>query len=93
MEIRRETLAEIHPSRVSSEHLLAVVYYKNGQIEEARKLLEYLVNIREMTLSETHPHRLDSQHDLALAYTEEDGRIAEAIKLLEQVVKIRKTTC
>ncbi|TQW01514.1 kinesin light chain [Cordyceps javanica] len=89
--IRKETLAETHPSRLASQHVLAGAYHANGQMKEAIKMLEHVVAIKKETLAETHPDRLASQHALALAY-HANGQVKEAIKMLEHVVAIKKET-
>ncbi|KAH8674828.1 hypothetical protein BGZ60DRAFT_279597 [Tricladium varicosporioides] len=91
VQIHKTTLAETHPNRLASLHVLASAYQANGQVTEAIELLEQVVQIHKTTLAETHPHRLNSQHNLAMAY-QANGQVTEAIKLLEQVVQIRKTT-
>ena len=68
VKVKEITLAETHPERLVSQHVLAHAYLANGQIEEAMKLLEHVVKIEEITLAETHPDRLVSQHELARAY-------------------------
>ena len=84
----RETLAEDHPSRLSSQHALADAYLENGQVKEAIELSEYIVKIEE-NLAEDHPSRLASQHALACAYGE-NGQVKEAIELLEYIVEIKE---
>ncbi|KAI1013599.1 hypothetical protein LB504_013194 [Fusarium proliferatum] len=88
--IKETTLAENHPDRLASQHVLAMSYQANGQIEEAVKLLEHVVAIRETTLAENHPDRLASQHPLAGVY-EANGQIEEAVQLLEHVVAVEGT--
>ncbi|KNB13727.1 hypothetical protein FOXG_20899 [Fusarium oxysporum f. sp. lycopersici 4287] len=88
--IREKTLAESHPSRLVSQHGLAIAYQANGQIKEAVKLQEHVVAIQEKTLAESHPDRLASQYVLAIAYRA-NGQIKEAAKLLERVVISDKT--
>ncbi|KAL5373431.1 hypothetical protein DPSP01_012732 [Paraphaeosphaeria sporulosa] len=83
----RAVLAEDHPSRLASQHALAIAYEANGQVKEAVKLLESVVAIRAEALAEDHPSRLASQHALAGAY-EANGQVKEAVKLLESVVAI-----
>lgn len=83
--VRETTLAENHPSRLASQHELAVAYQADGQIKEAVKLLKDVVAVEETTLAENHPDRLASQHALAGAY-QVNGQIAEAVELLEHVV-------
>ncbi|KAM0310604.1 hypothetical protein ACHAO8_007970 [Botrytis cinerea] len=90
VKIRETIQAEDHPSRLASQHVLAMAYEANGQIKEAVALLEQVVKIRETILAEDHPDRLASQHVLACAY-QANGQIKEAVALLEQVVKIRET--
>ncbi|PKS12989.1 hypothetical protein jhhlp_000330 [Lomentospora prolificans] len=89
--IRETTLAEDHPSRLTSQHHLAYAYQANGQVYDAIKLLKHIVAIRETTLAEDHPARLASQHQLACAY-QANGQVYDAIKLLKHVVAIRETT-
>ncbi|KFY25556.1 hypothetical protein V493_04584, partial [Pseudogymnoascus sp. VKM F-4281 (FW-2241)] len=67
VKIREATLAEDHPDRLSSQHVLAGAYEANGQVKEAVNLLEQVVKIREATLAEDHPSRLASQYALAIA--------------------------
>ncbi|KAG7423139.1 Nephrocystin-3 [Fusarium oxysporum f. sp. raphani] len=89
--IRETMLAENHPSRLASQHVLAGAYQSNGRIKEAVKLLEHVVTVQETTLAENHPNRLASQHELASAY-QANGQIKEAVKLLEHVVTVQETT-
>ncbi|EXA29857.1 hypothetical protein FOVG_18692 [Fusarium oxysporum f. sp. pisi HDV247] len=89
--IRETTLAENHPDRLASQHVLSMAYQANGQIKEAVKLIEHVVAVRNTTLAENHPDRLTSQHVLAIAY-EANGQIEEAVKLIEHVVAVRYTT-
>jgi tetratricopeptide (TPR) repeat protein len=91
VKIQEQTLAEDHPSRLASQHGLAIAYRANGQVKEAVSLLEQVVKIREQTLAEDHPSRLASQHTLATAY-QANGQVKEAVSLLEQVIKIEEQT-
>ncbi|KAF9775391.1 hypothetical protein IL306_006502 [Fusarium sp. DS 682] len=87
--IRKITLAENHPDRLASQHVLAIAYRHNGQIKEAVKLIEHVVAIQEKTLAESRPSRLASQHELAIAYRD-NRQIKKAVKLIEHVVAIRE---
>ncbi|EWY79241.1 hypothetical protein FOYG_17582 [Fusarium oxysporum NRRL 32931] len=89
--IREKTFAESHPSRLTSQHELAIAYEANGQIKEAVKLLEHVVAVQETTLAENHPSRLASQHALAIAY-KSNGQTKKAVEILEHVVAIREKT-
>ena len=91
VEQRNSILVEDHPNRLSSQHELATAYIENGQIREAERLLEHVVEISERTLAEDHPDRLTSQNQLARAYVE-NGQIRKAERLLEHVVEIRERT-
>ena len=91
VKIREQTLIEDHPSRLNSQHVLAIACQVNGQVKEAVTLLEQVVKIREQTLTEDHPDRLASQHELAIVYRA-NRQVKEAVALLEQVVKIREQT-
>ncbi|OQV11358.1 NB-ARC domain-containing protein, partial [Cladophialophora immunda] len=89
--IQEQTLAEDHPSRLASQHTLAIAYQANGQVKDAVELLEEVVRIKGQTLAEDHPDRLASQHELARAYRA-NGKVNDAVKLLEEVVRIRGQT-
>ena len=86
---RQRYLAKDHPSRLASEHVLAMTYRANGQVKKALELLEQVVSIREEVLAEDHPSRLASQHMLAMTYRA-DGQVKKALELLEQVVAIKE---
>jgi tetratricopeptide (TPR) repeat protein len=83
--------AEEHPSRLTSQHELAIAYRSEGQIKKAVALLEQVVAVKERTLAEEHPDRLVSQHELAGAYRS-DGQIKKAVALLYQVVAVKERT-
>ena len=88
---RNSHLAETHPSRLASQHVLAIAYQANRQVKKAVKLLERVVAIQAETLAEDHPSRLASQHVLAGAYRA-DGQVKKAVELLERVVAIQAET-
>ncbi|KAF4447806.1 hypothetical protein F53441_8710 [Fusarium austroafricanum] len=87
--VKAGILAENHPSRLASQHALAIAYRSNGQIGEAVKLLKHVVVVEAGILAETHPSRLASQHVLASAYRD-NGQIEKAVQLLEYVVAIQE---
>jgi len=91
VKILETTLAEDHPDRLASQHMLASAYDYNGQVKKAVKLLEHVVKIQKTTLAKNHLPQLASQHTLAGIYLN-DGQVKRALELLEQVVKIQKTT-
>ncbi|RMZ90279.1 hypothetical protein DV736_g2495, partial [Chaetothyriales sp. CBS 134916] len=85
---RRDHLPSNDPSRLASQHELAIAYEANGQVKDAVQLLEEVVRIRVQTLTEDHPDRLASQHALAIAY-QANGQVKDAVQLLEEVVRIK----
>jgi tetratricopeptide (TPR) repeat protein len=85
---RNRYFTEDHPSRLASQHALAIAYQDNGRVKEAMTLLEQVVAIHKRVLAEDHPSQLASQHALAGAY-QANGRVKEAMTLLEQVVAIK----
>jgi tetratricopeptide (TPR) repeat protein len=87
----RAALAEDHPDRLESQHVLALAHIANVQIKEAIQMLEQVVTIKKTSLAEDHPDRRASQYVLARAY-EINGQTKEAIQILEQVVTIQKKT-
>jgi tetratricopeptide (TPR) repeat protein len=82
----RETLAADHPSRLASQHVLAIAYRADGQVKKSIELLEAAVKAQE-TLAANHPDRLASQHELAGAYRA-DRQMKKAVELLEAVVTV-----
>lgn len=88
---RAETLAEDHPLRLSSQHNLAEAYLHDGQIDEAVKSLEHVIQIEKRQSAENEASVLDAQHVLAFAYLS-NNQMDKAIELLEYVINIRKTT-
>ncbi|KAF4502802.1 ankyrin 3 [Fusarium agapanthi] len=89
VEIRERILAEDHPDRLSSEHVLAGAYLRDGQTKKAVEMLQYVVKIRERILVEDHLDRLSSEHMLAGAYLR-DGQTKKAVEILEHVIEIRE---
>ncbi|OBT39283.1 hypothetical protein VE00_10598 [Pseudogymnoascus sp. WSF 3629] len=78
VKIKEATLAEDHPSRLASQHELAIAYQANGQVKEAVELLEQVVKIEEATLAEDHPSRLASQHADTLTSVSNLGSVLES---------------
>jgi hypothetical protein len=66
--IRERVLAEDHPDRLASQHVLARAYLADGQVKKAVPQLEHVVAIQERVLAEDHPDRLASQYVLASAH-------------------------
>lgn len=62
---RKSHFKEDGPSRLESQHELAIDYRANGQVPAAIALLEQVVAIEASTLAEDHPDRLASQQWLA----------------------------
>ncbi|WKT54405.1 hypothetical protein QSH57_004989 [Fusarium oxysporum f. sp. vasinfectum] len=89
--VQKTGLAENHPSRLASQHVLGMAYRANGQVKEAVELLQHVVEVQEVALAEIHPDRLASEHELAIEY-QAKGQIKEAVKLLEHVVVVEGTT-
>jgi tetratricopeptide (TPR) repeat protein len=77
-----------HPVVLSAQHVLAIVYQRDGQTRRAIDILEPLIAVRSEVLEPKHPNLLASQHALVKA-CREDGQIKKAIELLVPVVKIR----
>jgi hypothetical protein len=65
VEVREKTLAAEHPSRLASQHALAIVYEADGQVHKAVALLQHVVAVEARTLREDHPSRLVSVEALA----------------------------
>lgn len=88
MEVTTATLAETHPDRLTSQHVLGQAYIEKGETQQGIKLLEQVVDIQALTLAENHHDRLESQHALAAGYRK-NGQNKQAIELLEQVVRLQ----
>lgn len=58
--IREEVLAEEHPSRLASQHTLAMEYQADGQVERAIELREYEVVVKAHVYRADYPSRLVS---------------------------------
>jgi tetratricopeptide (TPR) repeat protein len=87
----RKALDEDDSDLLLSQHVLAMAYQADGQVQKAEELLEHVVAMREKTQAEEHPDRLASQHELAGAY-EADGQVRKAVELLEHVVAVEEKT-
>ena len=85
---RRSQLEQDNPNLLSTQHVLAIAYRENGQVQKAVELLEHVVEIQARVLQADHPSQLASQHTLAGAY-HENGQVQKAVELLEHVVEIR----
>ena len=66
--VEAKVLAEEHPSRLTSQHALAIAYQADGQVGKAVELPEHVVAVHARVLVEEHPSRLASQHALTGAY-------------------------
>ena len=75
-------------SLLSSQHELGCAYYKIGDLEKAKTLLEQVVRIDREILKPEDPSRLSSEYQLARIYLEL-GDLDEATKMLEQVTQTR----
>jgi hypothetical protein len=64
VKIRETTQAEDHPSRLASQHALAVAYEANGQVKEAVALLELVVKLKRLRFHQDHPSRIVSEEAL-----------------------------
>ena len=85
----REGLDEDDLDLLLSQHVLAMAYEADGQVQKAVELLEHVVAVKEKVLAEDHPNRLASQHVLAGAY-QADGQVQKAVELLEHVVAVKE---
>ena len=88
---REDRLAQNHPDRLASQHALAGAYLANGQIEQAIRLFEHVVEVSGADGVGDNADRLASQHNLASAY-QADGQIKQAVNLLKHVVEAREVS-
>lgn len=87
--ISATSFQRILPEELSSQHKLAKAYLEKGRIQEAIKILEFVVKIRGSLLGENHVEYLESKHELAVAYIQ-NRQTTEAIALLKQVVAVEE---
>jgi len=78
-------------NQVGLERGLAQAYLHSGDIVQAVKLLEHVVDIQSQTLQVKDPDRLFSECALGVAY-QCSGDTAQAMTILEHVVNIRSQT-
>ena len=60
VKVRHKVLKLEHPSRLASQHALALAYQADGQVQKAVELLEHVVAVEARTLRDGHPSRLVS---------------------------------
>jgi hypothetical protein len=68
--VREKVVAEQHPDRLASQHVLAMAYQADEQVQKAVELLEHVVAIEAHTLHVGHPSRLVSVEALDDMYAE-----------------------
>jgi hypothetical protein len=69
------TRAKEYPSRLVSQHPLAMAYEADGQVGKAVELLEHVVAVEAKILRDGHPSSLVSQETLADLYDELEAAI------------------
>ena len=57
--VRERTLAEDHPDRLASQHVLATTFWE-GKQSEALQIMRHVVEIQKRVLDEHHPDRISS---------------------------------
>ncbi|KAF2993765.1 hypothetical protein E8E13_001931 [Curvularia kusanoi] len=88
---QRRQRSEDDSDRLLSQHVLAMAYQADGQVQKAVELLQHVLEVQEKTLSPEHPDRLASQHELAGAY-QANGQVQKAVELLQHVVGVKEKT-
>ena len=61
VKIEEQTLEENHPSRLVSQHNLAVYLWKLGERQVAHDMMARVAGIGKIVLDETHPDRQSSE--------------------------------
>lgn len=56
VKIREQILAEDHPSRLASQHQLAIFHWQLGHQNTSIQLMQRVVDIQQQVLDEQHPH-------------------------------------
>lgn len=85
---RLRDVGEDSLSLLSSQHELGCAYYKTGDLEKAKTLLEQVVRIDREILKAEDPSRLSSEYQLARVYIEL-GDLDEATRMLEHITQTR----
>ena len=65
---RKEKLGADHPDTLSVMHNLAVSFFNQGKVEQARKLLLQVLDGRKVKLGENHPDTISTMQNLELTY-------------------------
>ena len=52
VKIHKQTLAEDHPSRLASQHVLATIYWDLDRYSDAVQMMKHVVGIRSQVLDE-----------------------------------------
>jgi Tetratricopeptide repeat len=68
--VQEKVVAEDHPSRLASQHALAMAYDADGQVAKAVELLKYVVSVKARIFRVCHPSRVVSESSLATMYKE-----------------------
>ena len=61
VKIQEHTLAEDHSSRLTSQQLLAIIYWDLGRHDASLRMTKHVVEIQRQALDEHHPDRENSQ--------------------------------
>ncbi|UKZ62718.1 uncharacterized protein TrAtP1_003952 [Trichoderma atroviride] len=88
LDLRRETLGEMHPGTIWSLASLAGTYFEQGRYDEAERICTKALNLRQEVLGEKHQHAIWSMQLLAVIYTEQ-GRYTEAEGICKQALNIQ----
>jgi serine/threonine protein kinase/TolA-binding protein len=90
LRIGRERLPELHPTRVSTEFMLAELLANTGQAdEEAVQLLEHVLKARRTLFGDNSSEVADTL-DVLARERERQGQYKEAEKLLRQALETQK---
>ena len=87
--IRHRLLGDEHPDTLTSMNNLAEILRAQNKLDDARKILEQVLEISRRILGDEHPHTFKSMNNLSLIYQalgDSDG----ARKIQEQVLEISR---
>jgi hypothetical protein len=61
VKIRQQTLAEDHPDRLTSQQVLAIMYWDLGRRKAAHDMMKHVIRKCRQVLDEYHPARTGSE--------------------------------
>jgi len=88
LEVWRATLGDDHPDTIATETGMAIMHFRNGNVEEALRMHRDVLAAKERTLGREHVDVADTLNHMA-ACQYRRGEYDKALKLYEEALEIR----